>query len=248
MTLLDKYQKFLVITTSPEIQPPHHTLLAEGWKLLIKENITPMIEERLQMRQIGDYVWADEYEDGRRRVLSFFKVNDAYATFQWGWNFDFVPHGNKASWARTDKSIYTHIYEVSPDFYSGVQDFSKARREARNKIIMGRYFKDHIISRNPENGGLADMINHHESVLLHVLPFITEYYRSTDSYEGILRRIELNADNGYYCFINPQMFIAQAFIEKRMRLPEKAQQDFNNLRFPSEDIKNLYTKKFNQLP
>lgn len=245
MTLLEKYQKYLVITTPPEIQPPSYTLLAEGWKLLIRENITPMIEERLQMRQIGDYVWADEYADGRRKVLSFFKINDAYATFQWGWNFEFVPHGNKAAWARTDKSICTHIYEVSPDFYKG-QEFRKG--ESRNKIIMGRYFRDQIIyHRTPENGGLEEMINHHKSVFLCVLPLITEYYHSTASYESILKRIGLNTDNGYYCFINPQMFIAQAFIEKRMGLQERAQQDFENIRFSSEDIKNLYLKKFNQV-
>ena len=247
MSLLDKYQKYLVITTPPEIQPPHYTLLAEGWKLLIRENITPMVEERLQLRQIGDYVWADEYEDGRRRVLSFFKINDAYATFQWGWNFDYVPHGNKATWARTDKSIYTHIYEVSPDFYNVGQEITKKRQEARNRVVMGRFFKDNIISGTPENGGLEDMINHHKSVLLHVLPLITEYYQSTASYEGILNRIGLNADDGYYCFINPCMFIAQTFIEKRIGLQEKAQQDFEKLVFPSEDVKNLYLKKFNQL-
>lgn len=246
MTLLEKYQKYLEISTPPEIQPPHYTLLAEGWKLLIRENLTPMIEERLQMRQISNYVWADEYEDGRRRVLSFFKVNDAYATFQWGWNFDFVPQGNKAAWARTDKSIYTHIYEVSPDFISG-PEFTKESREARNKVVMGRYLKDHIIRRTPENGGLEDMINHHKSVFLYVLPLITEYYQETASYEDILKRIELNGDDGYYCFINPKMFIVKAFIEKRMGSQEKAQQDFERLIFPSENIKDLYFKKFSRL-
>lgn len=69
------------------------------------------------MRQIGDYIRANEYEEGKRRVLSFFGINDTYATLQWGWNFDFVPKGTDAVWARTDKSIYTHIFEVSPDFY-----------------------------------------------------------------------------------------------------------------------------------
>ena len=248
MTLLEKYQKFLVVTTPPEIQPPHYTLLAEGWKLLIKENITPMIEEKLQMRQIGDYVWVDDYKDGRRRVLSFFKVNDAYATFQWGWNFDFVPKGRKAVWARTDKSIFTHIYEVSPDFYNAGSTLSKESCRARNRIMMGRYFNDGIInSSTPERGGLLLMINHHKSVFLHVLPLIIEYYHSTVSYEGILKRIELNMQNGYYRFINSQMYITRAFVEKRMGLQEKARQDFEEIQFVNEDIKNLYFKKFNLL-
>lgn len=52
-------------------------------------------------------------------MLSFFRINDSYATFRWGWNFDFVPRivsEGRLVWARTDKSIYTHIYEVSEDF------------------------------------------------------------------------------------------------------------------------------------
>lgn len=248
MTLLEKYENYLVNTLPLEIQPPSYTLLAEGWKLLIKENITPMIEDRLQLRQIGDYVWADEYADGRRRVLSFFKVNDAYATFQWGWNFDFVPKGAKAVWARTDKSIYTHIYEVSPDFYSGGPEITKESRRARDRIIMGRHCVNGEWHRKPlDNGCLQDMINHHENVFLHVLPLITEYYRATASYEGILKRIELNANDGYYCFINPEMFIAQAFIEKRMGFSEKAQHDFNHLIFPDEGVRALYLNKFNLL-
>lgn len=248
MTLLEKYQNYLMNIMPPEIQPPSYILLAEGWKMLIKENITPMIEDRLQLRQIGDYVWADEYADGRRRVLSFFKVNDGYATFQWGWNFDFVPKGMKAAWARTDKSIYTHIYEVSPDFYTGGPEITEESRRARDRIMMSRNYVNGKWHRKPlDNGCLQDMITHHKGVFLHVLPLITEYYRSTTSYEGILKRIELNAEDGYYCFINPKMFIAQAFIEKRMGFSEKAQYDFSHLRFPNEDVKELYLKKFNFL-
>lgn len=119
MTLLEKYQPFLVNNTQPGNQPVWLSLSAAGWKRLIRENLTPFIEEALHMRQIEDYLWATDYTDGRRKVLSFFMINDAYATFRWGWNFDFVPRivsGGRLVWARTDKSIYTHIYEVSEDF------------------------------------------------------------------------------------------------------------------------------------
>lgn len=123
--LLDQYEQFLTNNFNPGVPPLHLDLTAEGWRLLVRENLTPMIEEKLQMRQIGDYIWADGHVDGKRRVLSFFKINDAYATFQWGWNFDFVPKasGNKAVWARTDKSVYVHIFELSSDFYDGILRF-----------------------------------------------------------------------------------------------------------------------------
>lgn len=71
--LLEKYEKFFVNNFKPGIAPAHLDLNAEGWKLFVRENLTPMIEDKLQMRQIGDYIWADDYEDGKRRVLSFLK-------------------------------------------------------------------------------------------------------------------------------------------------------------------------------
>ena len=47
MALLEKYQEFLVDNTRPGFQTVHLSLSAEGWKLLIRENLTPIIENEL---------------------------------------------------------------------------------------------------------------------------------------------------------------------------------------------------------
>ncbi|MDE6232237.1 MAG: hypothetical protein K2M60_02655 [Lachnospiraceae bacterium] len=240
MTLLEKYQKFLVNSFRPEVQPLHLNLTAEGWKMLIRENLTPIIEDKLQMKQINDYIWADAYQNGKRRVLSFFLLNDASATFKWGWNFDFIPKkysGGKMVWARTDKSIYTHIYEVSPDFYNS-ELIGKCT--ARDKIIMSRHSVD---IKNLEKG-LEDKITHHKEVFYHLLPLMKEYYCSTDSYEQLLKRIDYDMENSYYRFIGAVSLLPKAFIEKRMGLQEKAMQDFEEIEFRNEKIKNTYLKKF----
>ena len=256
MTLLEKYQKFLVNNTRPEVQPKSLDLSAEGWKLLIRENLTPLIEEKLRMRQIGDYIWASEYEDGRRKVLSLFKINDAYATFQWGWNFDFVPRitpGNKVVWARTDKSVYTHIYEVSEDF-SGYavgnkkQNTGKLRQNNFIKMLCGARNKKQnaremtIISRynidiKDLEKGLKERIKQHKSVFLHLLPLIMEYYQDTATYEKILIRIEQDMQINYYRLINSDSMIVYPFIEKRIGMQEKALCDFEALPFADEKLK-----------
>lgn len=104
---------------------------AAQWKEILRENITPVIERELKLKQIGDVVWASDYNMGMRKVLSLFYINDAYATFSWGINFEFVPKcpGKKVVWARTDKSIYSHIYELSEKFYdvSNLNDKEKAQ-------------------------------------------------------------------------------------------------------------------------
>ncbi|MCZ7695258.1 hypothetical protein, partial [Mediterraneibacter gnavus] len=84
--LSEKYQKFLQNNFLPNVQPSSLDLSAEGWKLLVKENLSPIIEKELDMTQIDDFVWATEYKNGMRKMLSFFRINDAYATFKWGWN------------------------------------------------------------------------------------------------------------------------------------------------------------------
>ena len=244
MSLLEKYQKYLVDCTMPGYKPRWYFLSADGWKLLIRENITPLIEQKLQMFQLGDYIWADEYDDGKRRVLSFFKINDAYATLQWGWNFDFVPKGTNAVWARTDKSIYTHIFEVSPAFYDPERDRIQAKHEARKNTVIGRYDID---ARNPERA-LHDKINQHKETFLRLLPLMIEYYRITPTYEDIIKRIDYNMKDAWYRFINSgDLMISKVFIEKRMGLQNQAQQDFEKILFSDEKIKDAYLKKFNRI-
>lgn len=244
MRLYEKYREYLVDNTMPGHPTRWFHLTAPGWRLLISENITPIIEQRLQLRQIGDYIWANEYENGKRKVLSLFKINDAYATFQWGWNFDFVPKGKNAAWARTDKSICTHIFEVSEDFYNTGPDHDPIKRLKRDKTVIGRLLID---AKNPERS-LEERIRQHKQVFNHLLPLITKYYAATASYEGILKRIDYNMKDGWQRFVNGgNLMTTQAFVEKRVGLEEKALQDFEAIMFVNEDIKQAYFKKFNQI-
>ncbi|MDE6660144.1 MAG: hypothetical protein K2K01_08550, partial [Eubacterium sp.] len=182
---------------------------------------------------LSDYVWAGDYENGKRKVLSFFFINEAYATFKWGWNFDFIPKisGNKAVWARTDKSIHTHIFEVSPDF----ENADQKNRAAREKTIMSKYdiYKE----------GLEKKINNHKEVFYHLLPLINEYYSATDSYEKILNRIDMNMESNKYYHLFGAL-LQKAFIEERMGKHKEALEDFNNAYFYNEKIKDEYYKKF----
>lgn len=187
--LLEKYDRFLVNHFKQGISPSHLDLTAEGWKLLVRENLTPMIEDRLQMRQ-----------------------------------------------------IYTHIFELPPDFYDSGHVSVWKKKKSRDKTIVSRY---NIDVKNLEKG-LAGKIKQHQEVFCHLLPLMREYYQSTASYEGILERIDQNMENSYYRFINSDNLIAQAFIEKRMGLREKALHDFEAIPFSDENIKNEYLKKFDQ--
>ncbi|MDE6412554.1 MAG: hypothetical protein K2K42_01465 [Eubacterium sp.] len=231
MKLLEKFQEFF--ENKFDVKPKSCDLTSAEWKLLIKENLTPIIEKELQMKQLSDYVWASDYEDGKRKVLSFFFINDAFATFKWGWNFDFIPKisGNKAVWARTDKSIHTHIFEVSPDFENTDQE----NRAVRDKTIISRYdlYKE----------GLEKKIRHYKEVLYFLLPLINAYYSATDSYEKILNRIDMNMESTYYQLLRAVSLIPKAFIEERMGKHKEALEDFNNAYFDNEKIKDEYYKK-----
>ena len=232
MKFLEKIQG--LFANKSDVKPQSLNLTSAEWKLLIKEHLTPIIEKELQMKQLSDYVWASDYEDGKRKVLSFFFINEAYATFKWGWNFDFMPKtlGNKAVWARTDKSIYMHIFEVSPDFESANQK----NRTARDKTIVSKY--------DVYNEGLKKKINNHKEVLYHLLPLINEYYSATDSYEKILNRIDMNMESTYYQLLGAVSLIPKAFIEERMGKHKEALEDFNKAYFNNVIIKDEYYKKF----
>lgn len=235
--LSEKYQKFLQNNFLPNVQPPSLDLSAEGWKLLVKENLSPIIEKELDMTQIDDFVWATEYKNGMRKMLSFFRINDAYATFKWGWKFEFIPKcsGSKVVWAKTDKSIYTHIYEISPYFYNT----GKVKREDRKKVVMTRY----EIDINNIGKGLEDKIKHHQEVFYFLLPEIKKYYQSTETMEQVLNKIDENLNHWYFSFINPNLKIVRVFIEYHLGLHEKAINDLEAIEFLSSDIKNQYRKR-----
>lgn len=147
MSLLQKCWQFLVNHFEDNHSLIHFELTATQWKALVREHLTPIIEKELQVKQIADFVWASEYNSlGMRKVISFFYLNNAYATFKWGWNFEFIPKccGSKVVWARTDKSIYTHVYELSKDFYNS-DGTNRKKREAYDRTIVSRYF---VIEKN----------------------------------------------------------------------------------------------------
>ncbi len=70
------------------------------------------------MRYLGNGYWGSEFQNHCRKVIRLFSVNSAYATLCWGYNFDFIPKisGNRLLYAKTDKSVCAHIFEVSADF------------------------------------------------------------------------------------------------------------------------------------
>ena len=89
------------------------------------------IKDEFNLIPIKNGCWADAYNDGRRRVISLFHLNTSFATFKWGWNFEYIPHyTSKITWCRTDKSIYTHTFELSPKFIN---------RKENNYTVFGKF-------------------------------------------------------------------------------------------------------------
>ena len=92
MSMLQKFKQFLTDDLKGGGLTLDFIITAEDRKALIREHLTPVIEKELQMTQVADFIWASEYNSmGMRKVISFFHINDAYATLKWGWNFEFVP-------------------------------------------------------------------------------------------------------------------------------------------------------------
>ena len=106
-------------------------LKSEGWYKLIHYLFDDKIKDEFNLIPIKNGCWADVYNDGRRRVISLFHINTSFATFKWGWNFEYIPHyTSKITWCRTDKSIYTHTFELSPKFIN---------RKEENYTVFGKF-------------------------------------------------------------------------------------------------------------
>lgn len=210
-----------------------------GFKLLIHESLTTIIEKELNMKYLGNCVWATEYDNHRRKVLQVFFINNAYATFSWGYNFDFIPKkvGKKLSNANTDKSICSHIFDVSNDFYKNTAN--------RNKTVInnsGGKIDDF-------NNSILKMKRNYVEVFKFLLPIINEYYKRTETINDIIQDIErkLNEKDLYYRLVNSDMKITKVFIQAYYENKEKALKEFEKINFEDESIKHEYLSKLSSL-
>lgn len=245
MSLLDVFKKNYADTSKSNNILTYFEISSNEWKKIINEFLTPIIEKELHLKQVSDYVWANNYNDlGMRKVLSLYFINNSYATLKWGWNFEFIPKsvGSKLVWAKTDKSIYTYIFEFSEAFYNSDYTDNK-KKEAYEKTIVSRtcYYNKNIET------GIENIIRHHQEVFWLLVPAIREYYHATETLQEVLNRINNNMNHWYYSFMNPELEIIKIFVEYRLGQKEKAEIDFENICFQSEEVKKQYKKKLHSI-
>lgn len=175
----EKYKKYLISTWLPEYEAEHteRDLMVEGWNMLLDEVFSPLIAKELGMRYLGNRIWADDYCNHRRRVLSLFQQTDLGGSFKWGWNYDFIPKmsAKKAVYVRTDKSIFTHFFENI--------------WENHNKIVEGKcqkadmtFNRCYIDSADFENS-MRQRVKAYEAAFYYTLPLIRSFYEETKTYE-----------------------------------------------------------------
>ena len=234
-----KYKNYIVKPFPGTAESDDFTLTPTGWKILVDESVSELIEKELGMRYLGGYIWASEYENHRRKVVKLFLVNQSYATFQWGWNFDFIPKpsGKKLMNTRTDKSIYSHLFEVSVDFYRGTKNREKTILSANGNSIA--QFEQSI----------TEMAESYRKAFRYVLPTIKHFYNETNTYDKILGNIEkkLNSPNRYFRFINHEMGMVKIFIEYFIGKENLAYENFAQLEFSSEELRALWLSKLKKV-
>lgn len=213
------------------------SLTPTGWKMLFSEVLSPIIEKELGLKYLGGYTWAGEYYNHRRKVLKLFLINRAYATFQWGWNFDFVPKqsGNRLVYARTDKSVGLHIFEMSEDFYNHTKN--------RGKTIISSFGG----KTNCYQDSIVKMAQSYVDAFYYLLPLIKEYYQRTDTYDMILRNMDALYDNMYFRTMTDNLLVTKVFVEYYLKWYDVAMKHFNALGFEDDDIKDKYLKALKKL-
>lgn len=225
--LYDTYKPFL-------FDEKHVWLNSEGWYKLIHYLFDDKIKDEFNLIPIKNGCWADTYNDGRRRVISLFHINTSFATFKWGWNFEYIPHyTSKITWCRTDKSIYTHTFELSPKFIN---------RKGDNYTVFGKFESKY----KNNSKGFQKFVSDHLKVWDTVYEAIVEYYDATSTYEKMLNRLEENQKDGYYSFILPTNSIIYAFVKKYIHSIE-AEDDFQKILFVDEKVKEAYYKAFSKI-
>jgi len=175
----EKYKEYLISFWMPEYEAQHsiRELMAAGWNILLNEVFSPLIEKELGMRYLGNRIWADDYSEHRRRVLSLFQPTDLGGCFKWGWNYDFVPKmvGGKAVYVRTDKSIFPHFFENAFENHN--------KEDERFKKSQDMFFDRCTIDIADYEESMKKKVKQHTDAFYKTLPLIRTFYEETSTYE-----------------------------------------------------------------
>lgn len=228
------YKNYLCKT---ELKNKYIELNYEGWKMLLDEAISEIVEKELDMKYLGNGTWATDYNNYCRKVLQLFLINKKYATFKWGWCFDFIPKkkGKKLIYIKSDNQIDSHIFEVSSDFYKNTVN--------RRKTIISNYRE----KLNSFEETILIMKENYKEVIIFLLPIIKKYYENTNNYQGIINDIQNKLNNNYYCAINPEMKIVKVYINAFLGKKDEAIKELKNINFENEIIKEEYFTKLADL-
>ena len=237
----EKYKKYLQNNWLPEYRDIYTTreLSAEGWTMLLEEVFSPLIEKELGMRYIGNRVWADDYSNHRRRVLSLFLHSRLAGSFMWGWNYDFIPRasGGKAVYARTDKTIFTHFYENCHYNHN---------RSIVNKS--GMFFDRCDVDIADYEKSMQKKADQHINAFYTTLPLIKTFYSETKTYEQTIEMIDTLLGNSYYGLIQgSQLYLAYLFLQQYVGIGEDNEKHLCEM-FENEHTRESFLKKFYKIP
>lgn len=231
----EKYKEFIYSPWKSGIKSKTVYMRAAGWTMLLEEALSACIEQELGLKYLGNRIWATDYNNHYRKVFGLFLVNDSCATFKWGLNFDFVPvaknSGTKACYARTDKSIQYHVFEVPIDFY-------ECTKKRPYTIIDAFDF-----NLDNFNKSVRKKINAYQKAFEYVLPDIKTFYESTSDYDKTLQFIIEQRKNTYYNFVNNELVFSQIFIEYYLGDTDTALKHFSELKFNKEVLCEAFYKK-----
>ncbi len=240
----EKYKIHLYNPYLPEYRDLYSKrfLRTAGWNMLMDEVFSPLIMKELGMKYLGNRVWADDYCDHRRRVLSLFLTNDLGGCFRWGWNYDFVLKisAGKAVYARTDKSIFIHFFENC--------HYNHNREDEKFSKKSEMFFDRCYIDTSDFENSMNKKVKEHTDAFYATLPLINSFFNDTETYEQTLKMIDTLLDDDYYRLIQGNyLCLTKIFLQQYIGTGENNEENLRAL-FGNDSMRDSFLKKFSAIP
>ena len=223
-------------------------IVLNGWKILLDETLSKLIEKEYGLKYKGNLIWAGEWEENlrnhrvnkanKRKVIKAYLINNEYATFQWGWCFNFIPKVTKENVTncRTEKTIYLNMTEHPKDFIENTKNRQRTIIEAHGENI------------NDITGSLDNMKKSYYEAFKYVMPEINEYFERTKNYRGIIIDVIEKNENDYYKMIRPDMMYTQIFLENYLGLEDKANRELEEMQIENKEVERIIKNKLKEKP
>lgn len=168
------------------------------FKDYVDEILTPLVNEIGAFQYGGNYRWYGPWEGHIRKCIVLFLLKGDSAIFEWGYNYDFLPHyeSKRLRYYRTEKAVFHQLRDMPKEFVAMTE------KKEWGKYLIPRHAND-----------IEQWREKIREVWSVTKPQIEDWYARVNTIETMCEELDRQMEyKHYYALFVPEQQYVKAFL------------------------------------